>query len=82
VERNAIIYINPLNIHFFLPTIDFTTIENWYSGVFEITDYESEVKIQEFKIADLIWQTQILKNDANLMKMCFWEFSESVITNP
>ena len=28
----------------------------WYSVVFRVTEYESEFKIQNFKIADLIWR--------------------------
>ena len=28
---------------------------NGYSEVFKVADYESEVKISKFKMADLIW---------------------------
>ena len=30
-------------------------LRNGYSEVFEVADYESEVKILKFKMADLIW---------------------------
>ena len=38
---------------------------NWnnicYSGVFGVTDYESGLKIQKFKIMDSIWLTKMQK---------------------
>ena len=33
--------------------------ENWYSGVFEVADYESSLKILEFKMVDLIWRIEM-----------------------
>ena len=30
-----------------------------YSGLFEVADYESKLKIKKFEIADLIWQSKI-----------------------
>ena len=35
--------------------------EIWYSGVFGIANYESERKIQKFKIADPKWRTKMQK---------------------
>ena len=29
--------------------------ENWYTGVFEVTIYESELRFWEFKMADPSW---------------------------
>ena len=31
----------------------------WYSGVFVVADYESELRIQKFKIADPLWLTKL-----------------------
>ena len=30
-----------------------------YAGVFGVTDYESELKVKKFKMADPIWQNYI-----------------------
>ena len=32
--------------------------ETWYSGIFEIGNYESELKIHNFKMADPIWRIE------------------------
>ena len=37
-------------------------IENWYQGVIWVAEYEFEVKILNFQMADLIWRPYILKN--------------------
>ena len=29
--------------------------ENWYTGVFEVTNYESELRFWQFKMADPRW---------------------------
>ena len=31
----------------------------WYSGIFEVADYESELKNQELKMTDRVWSTKI-----------------------
>ena len=49
-----------------------------YSVVFEITDYEHELRIQKFKIAGAIWQTRI-KKLLDLDKTG-WRFLGSLIT--
>ena len=33
----------------------------WYSRVFEVADYESELKIHKLKMADSIWLTKMQK---------------------
>ena len=35
--------------------------DTWYSGILEIGDYESELIIQKFKMADPIWRTEMKK---------------------
>ena len=32
----------------------------WYSGIFGVADYESELKIQKLKMADLIYKNSNL----------------------
>jgi len=56
---------NSLCYEFFYLT-DFS--ETLYTGVFRIADYESEVRIVKFKMADLIWRT-------NNPKICFMKIS-------
>ena len=41
-------------------------IKAWCPGVFEVADYEYEVKITKNKMADLIWQTAY-KKTSNLV---------------
>ena len=47
----------------------------WYSKVFGIADYESELKIKKLKMADRIWRTKMQKVTwlgRNLVLECFW----------
>ena len=50
--------INPLKHAFFL---GFNGFEIYYSGVFGVAVYESELRIQKFKMADPIWRTEMQK---------------------
>ena len=54
-------------------------LDIWYLGVFRVADYESELKIQKFKMADPIRRTkmwsQVLDRDE------IW-YSGDFITNP
>ena len=36
--------------------------ENWYSEVFGVADYESELSIQKFKMVNPMWPTKIAKS--------------------
>ena len=39
--------------------------ENWYQGIIWVTEYEFEVKIKNFEMADPIWRIKIWKNLMN-----------------
>ena len=54
--------------------------ENWYSGVFQVFDYESAVKIRKFKMADPIWWTKC-KIDLIEIKFITRGFSKLLIMN-
>ena len=41
--------------------LGFNELEIWYSVVFEIADYVSELKIQKLKVADPTWCTKMQK---------------------
>jgi len=58
--------------------------ENEVRNVFWVADYESEVKIQKFKMADLIWRIQIQKTMQTHENVYLSSrgFSRSLITNP
>ena len=43
----------------------------WYTEVFGVADYESERRIQKFKMVDAIWRTEIqivTKQNASILK--------------
>ena len=49
--------------------------ENWYQGVIWVAEYEFEVKIWNFEMADPIWRIKIWKNLMNWrisMRVSFW----------
>ena len=56
--------------------------EFWYSGVFRVADYVSQLKIQKFELTDPIWLTKIPKSYSLGMRFDTWDFFASPITNP
>ena len=52
-----------------------------YLGVFQVVDFKLEVKLQQFRIADPIWRTEIAKYNLICIKLGFWECSRSLIPN-
>ena len=63
-------------------------LENGYLGVFEVSDYESEIRTSKFKMADPIWRSSIwffcwnLDNFALIyLGTVTWGFLRSLITN-
>ena len=36
-------------------------VQTWYSRVFEVAEYESEVKVPKNKMVDPIWRTRMPK---------------------
>ena len=49
--------------------------DTWYSGVFEVADYESQFRIFKYKIPDSIWQPkifQVIRFWWNLIHRGFW----------
>ena len=55
---NIVLLFNPLKHAFFL---EFNKLEIWYSGIFGIANYGSELKIHKFKMSDLISLTKLQK---------------------
>ena len=51
-----------------------------YSGVFGVADYEFQIVISEFRIADLIWQTSNFEICLDSSKFCAWMFLRSLFT--
>ena len=45
------------------------SLENCYSGVFGVADYESDVSFPNFKMADPIWRMTFLKNNEICLKL-------------
>lgn len=37
--------------------------KNWYYGVFEVAEFESNLIMLKFKMADPIWQTEIVQKN-------------------
>ena len=40
----------------------FDSFQNWYKGIFEVADYESDVKNSKIKEVDPIWQMAYLES--------------------
>ena len=53
----------------------------YHTGVFGVANYEFELQVQKFKIADPIWQTQIAKRYLNGIKYHTRWLLGSLITN-
>ena len=51
-------------------------LEICYLGVFEVADYESDVKNSHFKMADTIWRAKLSKR-SNLLELVVQVFSMS-----
>ena len=56
-------------------------VQTWYSRVFEVGEYESEVKVAKNKMADPIWRTRMPKKYQIWPKLGILEFSRSLSTN-
>ena len=59
----------------------FDIYKNEYSTVFEVADYESEVKMAKNKMADPIWRTRMPKKYQIWSKLSILRFSRSLSTN-